>query len=365
MPKDADAKTSPRLTLLVIAAVIVAVAVGFWLNQPKKSDETGPAPRTAPETVKMPVKDRPVIDYGRLDKDQDLDAAMQQRKDLYGIDKGIDFIVKPDESIKIGDITVPMAEILEKIRLQKGDIIENDLTDRQDLEKIRAERKARIAELVRAEARYAEIAPMLKDPNISQKPKQHEALVREHADLGGIVALFKKYKATLQSIEKNMAILADGDAEAKASARTTLRALKIEAEKLERLLRIPHLPEKKTEAYGIYVVRPGDNIWNIHFKFLKAYFGLRNVGLSPVSDEPDARGFSSGVGKILKFSENMVYIYNLREKKLDVDLNLLQPLSKIVIFNMGEVFALLDPIDYSRVNRIRFDGETLWIPAEQ
>ena len=91
------------------------------------------------------------------------------------------------------------------------------------------------------------------------------------------------------------------------------------------------------------MVRAGDNIWNIHFRFLRAYFNLRNIGLAPMSDEPDAHGFSSGVGKILKFSENMVYIYNLREKKLDVDLNMLQPLSKIVIFNMGEVFALLDP----------------------
>ncbi len=66
-----------------------------------------------------------------------------------------------------------------------------------------------------------------------------------------------------------------------------------------------------------------------------------------------------------QFSENMVYIFNLKERKLDVDLNLLQPLSKIVIFNMGEVLALLDPIDFNIVNSIRYDGETLWIPAEE
>ena len=135
-------------------------------------------------------------------------------------------------------------------------------------------------------------------------------------------------------------------------------------ENLEKRLGIPSLPDERNEAYGIYVVRPVDNVWNIHFRFLSEYFQHRDISLSAWSDEPDTRGHSSGVGKILKFSEKMVYIFNLKERKLDVDLNLLQPLSKIVIFNMGEVLALLDPIDYKVVNSIRYDGETLWIPAE-
>ena len=31
---------------------------------------------------------------------------------------------------------------------------------------------------------------------------------------------------------------------------------------------------------------------------------------------------------------------------------------------MGRVFSLLDQIDYDRVNRIQFDGETIWVMAE-
>jgi hypothetical protein len=76
-------------------------------------------------------------------------------------------------------------------------------------------------------------------------------------------------------------------------------------------------------------------------------------------------GYSTGVGKILKFSENLVHIYNLRERTLDSDLHFIHPLSKIVVYNMGRVFALLDRIDYKDVNRIQFDGETLWLPAVQ
>jgi hypothetical protein len=115
--------------------------------------------------------------------------------------------------------------------------------------------------------------------------------------------------------------------------------------------------------FGIYVVRPGDNIWNIHFRFLREYFGGRDVRLTPASDEPDERGISSGVGKILKFSETMVHIYNLREKRLDPDLNLIQPESKVVVFNLGEAFDLLGRIDEQNIRELRFDGETLWIPA--
>jgi hypothetical protein len=96
---------------------------------------------------------------------------------------------------------------------------------------------------------------------------------------------------------------------------------------------------------------------------LKDYFDDRGVRLSPLADEPDARGFSSGVGKLLKFSENLVYIYNIEEKQFAPDLNLIYPNSKIVIYNMERVYALLDSIDTSQIDEIQFDGENLWIPA--
>lgn len=122
-------------------------------------------------------------------------------------------------------------------------------------------------------------------------------------------------------------------------------------------------PAAADEVYGIHIVRPGDNIWNIHFTFLKSYFDHRGIRLSPISDEPDAHGTSSGVGRLLKFSERMVYIYNLRVHRIENNLDLIHPLSKIVIFRMKQVFTLLDQIDFARINRIQFDGETLWLPA--
>ena len=52
------------------------------------------------------------------------------------------------------------------------------------------------------------------------------------------------------------------------------------------------------------------------------------------------------------------------ERKLDIDLDTIEPLSKIVIFNLGQVFSLLDTLNGQTLKRIRFDGENLWIQSE-
>ncbi len=123
--------------------------------------------------------------------------------------------------------------------------------------------------------------------------------------------------------------------------------------------------QRSVDVYGIYVVKPGDSIWNIHLNLLRGYFLQKGITLSRWSDESLETGESSGVGRILKFSETMVSIYNVKERKLETDLNQLQPLSKIVVFNIGQTLDLFKQIDYQQVDQVRFDGKNLWIPAEQ
>ena len=59
----------------------------------------------------------------------------------------------------------------------------------------------------------------------------------------------------------------------------------------------------------------------------------------------------------------MVIIYNIKEKKVTEDVNIIDPLSKVVIYNMDEIFALLEQIDFNQVDRLRFDGSNIWIPV--
>ncbi|MEH0021047.1 MAG: hypothetical protein V6Z89_15445 [Desulfobacter sp.] len=117
--------------------------------------------------------------------------------------------------------------------------------------------------------------------------------------------------------------------------------------------------------YGIYVVQPGDNLWNIHFRILKDYYAAKSIRVEEKADEPGNTGMSSGVGKILKFSETMVVIYNLLEEKVAQDINIIEPLSKVVVYNMTAVFNLLEEINFDNVNRLQFDGKNIWIPAKE
>ncbi|MBU4257837.1 MAG: hypothetical protein KKI12_03515 [Proteobacteria bacterium] len=253
MHKKNVAGSNKIAVIIITCAISAAIAVaGLFLMQKKV---TGPVEKNLSEKVHVSIKSQTVIDYNKLEKDKETQILTQKRKTEYGIEKGLDIIVKSDESLKIGDSIVPMQEILDKIRIKSGDVVEKDI--------------------------------------------------------GGLSG-----------------------------------------------------SDERISAFGIYVVKPEDNIWNIHFNFLKDYFDHKGIALSPLADEPDRRGFSSGVGKILKFSEKIVTIYNIKERKIAVDINLIYPLSKVVVYNMDRIFALLDRIDYNNANRIQFDGETLWINSD-
>ena len=284
--------------VIICAIILTAVIAGIWYwweQKPEPVAEKTPPPPSSVVTQKTgekpaePAPPQAVMDYKKLENDSAFKDEMQQRKETYGVDQGVDMIVAAKESIKIDEATIPMQEILDKIRLKEGGVVEKDIS-----------------------------AP--------QKEGTSENTGTEEAPPGAEIK-------TLSMQQKDL----------EAEFKKQIRAGK--------------------DVYGIYVVQPGDNIWNIHFDFLKDYFKNREVKLTQRADEPD-RGRSSGVGKLLKFSEKMVYIYNLREDRLDVDLDLIHPLSKIVIFNLAQVFSLLEQIDYENIEQIQFDGDTLWIPAD-
>ena len=260
-PRPTGRKKSSLVLIALAGLILLAILATYkFLSAPEPPPSAEQAPRaTPPQTAAdkpaVPSSEQ-VIEYGKLESDDDLKNMMDARKKAFDVGEGIDIIAKSDETLQIGENRVSMKEIQDQIRLKLGEIAEETLgPDGQ---------------------------PLPADP----------------------------------------------------------------------------------ETYGIHVVQPGDNIWNIHFTFLKDYFERRGVDLARAADEPNSKGYSSGVGKLLKFSENMVYIYNVKERDFSQDLNLIEPYSKIIVYKMDRVFQLLEQLDYGNIDRIQFDGDTLWVPAQ-
>jgi hypothetical protein len=120
--------------------------------------------------------------------------------------------------------------------------------------------------------------------------------------------------------------------------------------------------DKVVTAWGVYMVRPGDNLWKVHYLLLREYLANRGVNLPPKADMPTPQGKSSGVGKVLKFAEHMVGVYNLRTGHMSQNLDLLEPGQKAVVFNLSEIFAQLDKVDPKELNGIMYDGRVLFFP---
>lgn len=122
-------------------------------------------------------------------------------------------------------------------------------------------------------------------------------------------------------------------------------------------------PKRPTVYYGVRSVRPGENLWVIHEGIVREYFARRGIELPPRADQPQPGGRSSGIGRILKFLESVVYVYSVRENRLVEDLDFLHPNDLIVFFKISEVFEGLDQISPEDLNALRYVGPTLRIMA--
>ena len=477
-PRPRKSRSGPAIVGLLVFLALLLGGERLWRMHrpphPPSIRDRSSAPPTAesplPETTPPPAAPprRPVLRH-ETDNER-FQALMDRRKAEVGLKESVDMIAREDETLRIGEYTVSMSEILADIRLESGEVLEESLDGTAASPAPRAARLERLHDRLRAaEQEFWSLERALTDPEAD--PESLAKHARRQEALAGTVAEFHRYKETLEALDALRTILDAPDPAAAAKARSEtlrtrrgkaaerlrraladlgkpvpsaddealteamerleqrfweiearlrsdaapvdpdeLRALAAERARLRdavaafqerktlqrRIAELESLPEPAevgpaleerlaeladrrdalegrlmadvlsddpSSLFGIYVVRPGDNIWNIHFRFLREYFGHRNVRLTPAADEPDDRGTSSGVGKILKFSETMVHIYNLRERRLDANLDLIHPESKVVVFNLSEAFDLLGRIDARNIRELRFDGETLWIPA--
>ena len=488
MQRKNDRSVIIMRSIIIGAAILVTALAVYWFLpgfSPLNSSSVQPVSPSLPTSPAQPhpppeihpaadEQEQAVLEYS--EDNEEFQEIMDRRKAEYGLDKGVDMIARTDETLRIGEHTVPMKEILNKIRLEKGGISEEDIgpylaerTKADRLEKlygrlkeaenrfrelemslsqssdsetenarekncreyeeldrllsdwqtymqtvkdienyqkilesqdVRQEIRGEMEELIRrktamerelgrllgltlspdltdqerkqlygalekSRARFRELDTLLKFSQGRHPDPAFREMVKERAGLRNLISGYDAWEKTVQKREEYEKLQGMEEESAKEYLRQQILSLRIRRDDLEDSLMRRLVPEETPEMYGIYVVRPGDNIWNIHFLFLKEYFQTRGITLSSTADEPLSPGRSSGVGRILKFSEKMVYLYNLRERKLDPELNIIQPMSKIAVFNMGQALDMFSRIDDDNIRQIRFDGETLWIPGSQ
>jgi peptide chain release factor 1 len=108
------------------------------------------------------------------------------------------------------------------------------------------------------EQRYVELERHLSDPAVIANRDAYQRAVREHADLGRIVPVFRRYREVVQSAEESRLLLNDVDAEIRALAKDDLAALTAEKEQLESDLKILLLPKDPNDDKNILLeIRAG------------------------------------------------------------------------------------------------------------
>ncbi|MBW2141908.1 MAG: hypothetical protein JRG97_12705 [Deltaproteobacteria bacterium] len=292
---------------LVIAGVIVLFLllnqVFKWYSWPW-SEQKVPAKNVIQDQAIKPKPSR-VIDYGKIKEksDEELQKLIQERKKKFGLDKSVDMVVKAGETIRVGKEVIPLNQILGEIEAQK-------------------------------KGTAPSIESFLKRPKIAEED------------------ISLKSSSVVSPLRKALNRPSQPD---------SLPSSEPSATKEDSMSRATTPAKSADSYYGIYVVRPGDNLWNIHFAFLREHLGSRGFNILPDADEPFGNK-SSGVGRILKFAESMVSIFNIKTMRLSEDLNLLEPHEKIVIFNLTLLHNILGSLTVEQLDVIRFDGRDLLLP---
>jgi peptide chain release factor 1 len=108
------------------------------------------------------------------------------------------------------------------------------------------------------EERFLEIEKRLSEPAIVQDRQAYQALMREHAELNKIVAVFNEYKKTLQGINESTELLQDSDPEIKNLARDELANLNQLRDQLDADLKRLLLPKDPNDEKNVIIeIRAG------------------------------------------------------------------------------------------------------------
>ncbi len=352
--------------VIVVCGIIIILGIYLdWFSNPSEETPT-PSPVQAgskledriTEPQKAPVA---VSEKIKQEKEEDLSSATKERKEEFGLKKSVYIVVKPGETIRIGKEEIPLNEILAEIKKQKK---EKPLSPKTFLRQLKIpEEDIKAGETLSAslaEDRIREdknqTQPTEKPGAVAMAEKQPEKTAP--AEKSGFWRIINRVLG--KSTEETPSEEKTAERSAPAREAQVVRgktATDSEAETPPKRA-VAKLKKEPINYYGIYVVKVGDNLWNIHFAFLREYMGNLGIEIAPMDDEPIG-SHSSGVGRILKYAENMVFIFNLKTKELSEDLNMLEPAEKIIIFNLPRLHSTLGSLTAEQLKTVRFDGRDL------
>jgi peptide chain release factor 1 len=115
-----------------------------------------------------------------------------------------------------------------------------------------------LATLADLERRYNELDHLMADPSIATDPTQLTELGRERAELDGVVAAYREYRANEQAIEDTRQMTEDDDREMAALAQDELKTLLERRAELEAQVRQMLVPKDPNDEKNVIVeIRAG------------------------------------------------------------------------------------------------------------
>lgn len=309
-----DASGSKSNVVVWVVILIIALALGggaFWYIRGDSAQDMIATEKVETDKVGITTTGPPVVDLSKVDEGGPQVEKMEERKKEHGLTKSVDAVVREEESVKVGDTTVQMKQIVSQIEAKKKG---QPLDATAVLEESIGPAQEGVVE--------AEILPELKLGGQAQT-------TAGSAGAGGV-------KAAKTGMAK-----AAGQTKTGGSAQGGTIA-------------------RETPRYGLHLVRSRENLWKVHLAFLREYFARHGINIPPGADRPKAGGKSSGIARILKFAEREVFVYNVRTKKLDDDLDMIRPNEKIVIFNITKLDEILRDLDEGKIEKLRLEGGKLY-----
>ncbi len=151
------------------------------------------------------------------------------------------------------------------------------------------------------EQRYVELERQLSDPAVIGNREVYQRAVREHAELGKVVTVFRHYKDVAERIEESRELLKDADAEIRSLAKDDLSALTVDQEALQESLRLLLLPKDPNDDKNIIMeIRAGTGgdeaalFAGDLFRMYSRYAEDRGWKVEILSHQPTGRGRVEG-----------------------------------------------------------------------